>query len=160
MTDIEVPRTTSPTLAFALERVQMNPDITFPEVRDAGKLAGLIIYPVVYGKARGMLGLGPMVPSRRRVQREEPPQEEPAEESSEPQPAAPLAKPAVLQPAHDSTDAAIDVPVTRRGRKPRAVALGDTMGDLSASIRSLMEHHERMRIALDRIRRVVDEALA
>ena len=159
MTDIEVPRTTSPTLAFALERVQMNPDITFPEVRDAGKLAGLIIYPVVYGKARGMLGLGPMLPTRRRVQREEPPQEPPAEASSKPQPAVP-AEPAVLQPAHDSTDAVIAVPVARRGRKPRSVALGETMGDLSASIRSLMEHHERMRIALDRIRRVVEDALA
>ena len=148
MTDIEVPRTTSPSLAFALERVQMNPDITFPEVRDAGKLAGLIIYPVVYGKARGMLGLGPMLPTRRRVQREEQPQEAPE--------AAVSAEPAVPTPPPlaDSTAAPV-----ARSRRPRTSST-DTMGDLTASLRSLMEHHERMRIALEQIRRVVEDALA
>lgn len=151
-TDVRQPEaamTTSPTLAFALERIQMNPEITFPEVRDAGKLAGLLIYPVVYGKARGMLGLAPLVTSRRRVPTPEPAHAEPAVQAAEPEPSAvePEQEPSVVQPRP-------------RTRKPRSAPTTPAISDLVGHLRAMEEARERMYAALLQIRRVVEDALS
>lgn len=45
---------------FVLDRLRANPEMEFADVRDAGAATGLMIYPIVYGRAKALLGLVPM----------------------------------------------------------------------------------------------------
>ena len=56
---------------FAVEMLRLTPEISFQDLRDRARLAGLNLPPIVYGRAKALLGLVPTKPRRRR----EPPAE-------------------------------------------------------------------------------------
>lgn len=45
---------------FIVSKLQARPDISFAELRQQGAVAGLTIYPIVYGRAKAALGLVPV----------------------------------------------------------------------------------------------------
>ena len=143
----------SPALAFTLDRVRMNPDITFLEVRDAAKLADLVIYPIVFAKARSMLGLGPAVQRRRRIQLE-PVAEQPPTPDHAVAVGPPVAVPAEPSPI---SAPAVEMPA-KAARKPRlssAPSASLALDELVAYVQSVVEERDRLRAALEEIRRVV-----
>jgi hypothetical protein len=51
---------------FAVEMLRLTPEISFQDLRDRARLAGLNLPPIVYGRAKALLGLVPTKPRRRR----------------------------------------------------------------------------------------------
>ncbi len=49
-------------IEFAKTKLSINPEATFAEIKAQAKLEGLVVYPVVYGRAKALLGLVPMAP--------------------------------------------------------------------------------------------------
>jgi hypothetical protein len=47
---------------FVLQEMRRNPDISYADVRDRGELQGFSIAPIVYGRAKAVLGLVPVRP--------------------------------------------------------------------------------------------------
>jgi hypothetical protein len=51
---------------FAVEMLKLTPEISFQDLRDRALLAGLKLPPIVYGRAKALLGLVPTKPRRKR----------------------------------------------------------------------------------------------
>jgi hypothetical protein len=51
---------------FAVEMLKLSPDISFQDLRDRAVLAGLKMPPIIYGRAKALLGLVPTKPRRKR----------------------------------------------------------------------------------------------
>ena len=49
-------------IEFAKTKLSINPEATFAEIKAQAKIEGLVVYPVVYGRAKALLGLVPMAP--------------------------------------------------------------------------------------------------
>lgn len=58
---------------FAREVLQMSPEITYQDLKLRGRMAGIKIPPIVYGRAKALLGLVPMKPRKPRKQEIEAP---------------------------------------------------------------------------------------
>lgn len=58
---------------FAREVLQMSPEITYQDLKLRGRMAGIKIPPIVYGRAKALLGLVPMKPRKPRKQEVEAP---------------------------------------------------------------------------------------
>ena len=54
-------KTPSPAYEFVAAVLTRNPAATFHEVKRLGADQGLVVYPVVYGRAKAVLGLVPVV---------------------------------------------------------------------------------------------------
>ncbi len=65
----------SPTYQFVAAQLRENPELTFHRLKDLGEAAGFKVMPVVYGRAKALLGLVPVVPygekKRQRARRRE-----------------------------------------------------------------------------------------
>lgn len=49
-------------IEFAKTKLSINPDASFAEIKAQAKIEGLVVYPVVYGRAKALLGLVPTAP--------------------------------------------------------------------------------------------------
>ncbi len=49
-------------IEFVKEKLRENPEASYKEIKARAKLAGLTVYPVVYGRAKALLGLVPTAP--------------------------------------------------------------------------------------------------
>ncbi|MCC6669915.1 MAG: hypothetical protein IT458_02555 [Planctomycetes bacterium] len=144
---------TSPALAFAIERLGMNPEATLQEVRDAAALAGLSIHPLVYGRARSKVGLPPLRPRRPKVVRQD-----------EPVPELHAAGAPTAEEFLEATELELEEPAEAalrpaRPRTARGQPMADPFGALTQLVRELQEERDRLREALARIAAAVDEAL-
>ncbi len=54
---------------FATEQLRINPDLTFQDLKHRGSMAGLRLMPIVYGRAKALLGLVPIRPRQPRAKR-------------------------------------------------------------------------------------------
>ncbi len=52
----------SPAFTFVVEQLKESPDLSFSEVKLKAAEAGLKIYPILYGRAKALLGLVPVAP--------------------------------------------------------------------------------------------------
>lgn len=50
----------SPVFDFVLSALEKDPNVAFATVRDAAAKKGITLYPIVYGRAKAVLGLVPM----------------------------------------------------------------------------------------------------
>ena len=49
-------------IEFVKEKLKQNPEAAYSEIKAQAKLEGLTVYPVVYGRAKALLGLVPTAP--------------------------------------------------------------------------------------------------
>jgi hypothetical protein len=49
-------------IEFVKEKLKQNPEASYKEIKAQAKLEGLTVYPVVYGRAKALLGLVPTAP--------------------------------------------------------------------------------------------------
>ena len=49
-------------IEFVKDKLKQNPEIAYSEIKAQAKLEGLTVYPVVYGRAKALLGLVPTAP--------------------------------------------------------------------------------------------------
>ena len=49
-------------IEFAKARLSLNPEASFAEIKAQANVEGLVVYPVVYGRAKALLGLVPTAP--------------------------------------------------------------------------------------------------
>ena len=49
-------------IEFVKEKLKQNPEATYKDIKAQAKLEGLTVYPVVYGRAKALLGLVPTAP--------------------------------------------------------------------------------------------------
>jgi hypothetical protein len=49
-------------IEFVKDKLKQNPEVAYSEIKAQAKLEGLTVYPVVYGRAKALLGLVPTAP--------------------------------------------------------------------------------------------------
>lgn len=139
----------TPAMALALDRLRMNPEATYQDIKDAATLAGIQVPPIVFGRARSLLGLAPMKPPR--------PKKKFVEEeiiTFAPRAAAPAARPEPeLAPETDEDEGALRKTRARRGPSDSFSALN--LEGLVASVRALEEERDALRDALDQIAEIL-----
>lgn len=124
---------------FAIEQLRINPDLSFQDLKQRGTMAGLRLMPIVYGRAKALLGLVPVKPRQPRAKK---------------MPETPLSLRQV-----DSAEA-MPRPTPRPAAQPAqtSLALG-SLEQLVTALRELENERQRLRAALAAIQACVDEAL-
>lgn len=151
----------SPAMALAVERLRMNPDATYQEIKEAATMAGIEVPGIVFGRARSLLGLTPMRPPR--------PKKKPEDEMpirSEPRP-EPLTLAATNDLTREVTSPTAPPPEPeetlqnepRRGRPRRdsaASPFATKIDSLVDSVRALEQERDELREALEQIATIID----
>lgn len=143
----------TPAMALALERLRMNPEATYQDIKDAAVLAGIQVPPIVFGRARSLLGLAPMKPPR--VKRRE---IEEAPIRYTPPVAAPTPFPPGVADAPESEEVEEPLRAARTAKPRRAAPAGLSTLDLDAlvtSVRELERERDDLREALDQIAEIL-----
>jgi hypothetical protein len=121
-------RARTPLMTFVIEQLQAAPNASFQEVRDAAEKAGFKVAPVVYGKARNLLGLGPGPTARRR-------------------------RP-VMPESSEGMDLDLFGPAPRSRRRSKTLNL-DSLGNLVGELQNVIAERDRAMRALEDIARVL-----
>lgn len=133
------PRARTPLMAFVIDYLQGHPESEFKEVRTAGEAAGFKVAPVVYGKARNLLGLGGGT-TRPRRRRE-------AEDGFE------------AGGASGSMDLSEGLAPLPRRRRMKPLNL-DSLGSLVGELQGVIEERDRALKALHEIHKVLQRFFA
>jgi hypothetical protein len=139
----------NPGFQFVLDYLEKKSDASFAEIRDAAAKKKFTIYPIVYGRAKALLGLvesrprgtGPMAMATKAAKAK-------ASRGSK-EPAGPQSETAAAP--------------KRRGRPPKnaqpapapAAAVVGGLDGLVAAVRQVEQDRDRMRTALEQIRGVL-----
>ncbi|MFQ5507275.1 MAG: hypothetical protein ACE5F1_21110 [Planctomycetota bacterium] len=126
---------------FIVSRLKVRPEISFAELKQQGAVAGLTIYPIVYGRAKAALGL---VPVARRGQGR-----------------------TARKRRKAGVKAGVKAEAPRTAKKPASESLPRSMNNndkqsldaLINGVQHLQDDNTRFRQALERIAEVVREAL-
>lgn len=139
-------------IEFVKEKLKENPEASYKEIKARAKLAGLTVYPVVYGRAKALLGLVPTAPygSKSKARRQ-------AKEAREREAKARQAP--VQQPEGDDNGRSA-------GRRGRAVKVPDASDPLSsletlvADLKATVTERDRYRQVLEKVVRLLQAELA
>ncbi len=115
---------------FAVETLRLSPDISFQDLKLRAGMAGLKMQPIVYGRAKALLGLVPTKPRQPRRSREEAPRTLRQVESA-----------AILQAQLPNSE------------------VSSTLDNLVNALRALEGERQRLRATLAAIQATVDQAL-
>lgn len=130
------PKQKSAAFDFATEQLRINPDLTFQDLKQRGAMAGLRVMPIVFGRAKALLGLVPIKPRQ------------------------PRAKKVVEAPISlRQVESAAALP---RPRVPASMPTIDGIGSLEqliTALRDLEAERQRLQDALAAIQACVDEAM-
>jgi hypothetical protein len=141
-------------IEFVKEKLKENPEASYKEIKARAKLAGLTVYPVVYGRAKALLGLVPTAPygSKSKARRQ-------AKEAKEAK--AAKAKEGVLQETLEPTKESED-----NGQR-RSRAKGSDGSDplssletLVADLKSTVAERDRYRNVLEKVVRLLQAELS
>lgn len=165
----------SPVFAFVKEQLQTNPQASFAEVRAKAEQHGLQVAPIVYGRAKAVLGLlPPKVPVVATPESQARPESADSTLLSSPQPDAELPEAAVdyfravVETLLPSTAAPTSDSAGRRSQKRPARSLPKPgvasvavppIDQLEAIIRSLREQLAAREQELELLRQAVEQAL-
>lgn len=127
----------SPAFDFAIEQLRINPDLSFQDLKHRASMANLRLMPIVYGRAKALLGLVEVKPRKPRASQI---------------PAAPLS---LVQ-----VDSAASMPriAPAMASAPSLDGLG-SLEQLIQALRELENERQRLRAALAAIQACVDEAM-
>ncbi len=137
-------------IEFVKAKLALNPEASFADIKAQAKVEALVIYPVVYGRAKALLGLVPTAPygSKSKARKQE-------AEAAAALAAAPAAPAARAAPANGAGR-------TSRSRAA-AAAEGDVLGSLEMMITQLktaVQERDRYRITLEKIADLIRAELA
>ena len=123
---------------FLVSALEKKPDAVYGDLKAKAEQKGMVVFPIMYGRAKAALGL---VPSGR----------------------GPAKKKTTERTTTRKTAAATSAP-KRRGRPPKARSAARNgadprLNDLIGLIQSASTDRERMRSALEKIRDVIQSAL-
>lgn len=130
------PKQKSAAFDFATEQLRINPDLTFQDLKQRGAMAGLRVMPIVFGRAKALLGLVPVKPRQPRAK-----------------------KVAEAPISLRQVESAAAMP---RQKLPAAMPTIDGLGSLEqliTALRDLEAERQRLQDALAAIQACVDEAL-
>jgi hypothetical protein len=146
----------STAIDFVKSKLAINPEATFAEIKAHAKVEGLMIYPVVYGRAKALLGLVPTAPygSKSRARKER------AEPTLGPSPAAVNRTPATA-PAPRAPVGTVPVPngVSDRTSRARDLAADSpsmaSLESMIADLKTAVQERDRYRETLERIAEMI-----
>lgn len=153
----------SPSLQFALDELKKDPAISFADVRDRAAMHGVTVFPIVYGRAKALLGLVKVAPrgTGRRAQANA--VRKAAQDARDRVMAQPVEE-SQVEPEREVEEA--PKPAAKAKRVVRQRARPRTQGGVSERIEELLadvvqigEERDRYRGALERIAAVLDEVL-
>ena len=130
-------KTKSAAFEFATDQLRINPDLSFQDLKHRASMANLRLMPIVYGRAKALLGLVEVKPRKPRASQI---------------PAAPLS---LVQ-----VDSAASMPriAPAMASAPSLDGLG-SLEQLIQALRELENERQRLRAALAAIQACVDEAM-
>jgi hypothetical protein len=127
----------SPAFEFAIDQLRINPDLSFQDLKQRASMANLRLMPIVYGRAKALLGLVEVKPRKPRAR---------------PMSDAPMS---LVQ-----VDSAAAMPriAPAMASAPSLDGLG-SLEQLIQALRELENERQRLRAALAAIQACVDEAM-
>ena len=130
-------KTKSPAFEFAIDQLRINPDLSFQDLKHRASMANLRLMPIVYGRAKALLGLVEVKPRKPRAR---------------PMSDAPMS---LVQ-----VDSAALMPrvAPAMASTPSLDGLG-SLEQLIQALRELENERQRLRAALAAIQACVDEAM-
>lgn len=142
-------------IEFVKETLKENPEASYKEIKARAKLAGLTVYPVVYGRAKALLGLVPTAPygSKSKARRQ-------ARELKEAR-AAKAAKEGMLQESLEQAEELDDN--GRRRRRAKGPDGSDPLSSLEtlvADLKSTVAERDRYRNVLEKVVRLLQAELS
>ena len=149
----------SPTLQFAIDELQKDPTISFADVRDRAAMHGLTVFPIVYGRAKALLGLVKVAPRGTGKRAQANAIRKAAEDAQDRVVAQPVEEPQA-EPEPEGDQASKPLAKRKRVKRPRAQGgVSGRIEDLLADVVRIGEEWDRYRAALEQIVAVLDEAL-
>ena len=132
----------SPAMDFVVDALKQDPKTEYRDIKEAATKRGLAIYPIMYGRAKALLGLVEVAPrgSGKR-----------ARESRE-RNAAVARVDRVERPEREGG-------ARRASARGREGSAADPLDAMIANVRDVQEERNRYRDALDQIGKILDEAL-
>jgi hypothetical protein len=130
-------KTKSPAFEFAIDQLRINPDLSFQDLKHRASMANLRLMPIVYGRAKALLGLVEVKPRKPRASQ------------------APTAPLSLFQ-----VDSAAAMPriAPAMASAPSLDGLG-SLEQLIQALRELENERQRLRAALAASQACVDEAM-
>lgn len=128
---------------FAVDTLKLSPDLSFQDLKLRASMAGLKMQPIIYGRAKALLGLVPTKPR---------------------QPRAPkIEAPRLLRQVDSAADFVRTAPAAAPAPAATPRTAFDSIGSLEqliSALRELESERQRLRATLAAIQEAVDEALA
>ena len=133
-------------IEFVKDKLKQNPEATYKDIKAQAKLEGLTVYPVVYGRAKALLGLVPTAPygSKSKARKE-------AKEAKEAK-----ALQAALQRTEDREDNGRSA--ARRSRPTRVSGASDPLSSLEtlvSDLKTTVTERDRYRQVLEKVVRLL-----
>ncbi len=129
----------SPAMDFVISQLKKDPNTAYRDIKEAANKKGLAVYPIMYGRAKALLGLVEVSPrgSGKRARERE------AREARE---------------ARERSAAPLEAPRRGPGRN-RDSGSGDPLEAMIANVREVQEDRSRYREALQKIAQILDDVL-
>lgn len=141
-------------IEFAKEKLNLNPEASYAEIKAQAKFEGIPIFPVVYGRAKALLGLVPTAPYGSKSKARKRAAEEKAER--ERLAAAESAAKSAAEPAATNGS-------RRRTERIQSAVSGDPVAGLEAMIddlRTAVKERDRYRLVLEKITELIQAELS
>ena len=136
----------SPAMDFVVDALKQNPGTEYKHIKEAATRKGLAVYPIMYGRAKALLGLVEVAPrgsgKRARETRERNARERNSAERA------------------DRAERIERESPRRAPARSREVSAADPLEAMIANVREVQEERNRYREALDKIGKILDEVLA
>lgn len=127
----------SPAMDFIVQQLQKDPKAAYRDIADGASRKGLEIYPIMYGRAKALLGLVPTAPRGQGKK-------------------AAGRKAAGRGAGKPSREATAPARQARGARGAQGGASGNALDDIIATMREEQRERERYRKALEQIRAVLE----
>ncbi len=137
-------------IEFAKEKLNLNPEASYAEIKAQAKFEGIPIFPVVYGRAKALLGLVPTAPYGSKSKARKRAAEEKAERER-------------LAAAESAAEPAATNGSRRRTERIQSAVSGDPAAGLEAMIddlRTAVKERDRYRIVLEKITELIQAELS
>jgi len=142
-------------IEFAKEKLNLNPEATYAEIKAQAKFEGIPIFPVVYGRAKALLGLVPTAPYGSKSKARKQAAEEKAEREKQDAAAAAAAAQSAPKPAATNGS-------SNRAERAQAALSSDPAAGLEAMIndlRTAVQERDRYRAILEKITTLIQAEL-
>lgn len=146
-------------MEFVKTKLSMNPEATFADIKAQAKVEGFLVYPVVYGRAKALLGLVPTAPYGSKSKARKTDRPEPITDTVELEPTTSRGSRAPGDGTRREGELSNGKasPRTVKAREHLAASSGQAsdLGEMISSLKAAVHERDRYRAVLEKIAALV-----